>query len=45
MRNKIALWVYLTSEPNAAYKHYWTAGAGVSLRQIGTADENLVEIL
>ena len=28
--SKIALWVYLTSEPNAAYKHYWTAGAGVS---------------
>ena len=28
--SKIALWVYLTSEPNVAYKHYWTAGAGVS---------------
>ena len=27
--SKIALWVYLTSERNAAYKHYWTAGVGV----------------
>jgi enamine deaminase RidA (YjgF/YER057c/UK114 family) len=28
--SKIALWCYLTTNTNSAYKHYWTAGTGIA---------------
>lgn len=28
--SKIALWCYLTTDTNPAYKHYWLAGAGIA---------------